>query len=80
VVNADLDAYFNTIDHDVLFAKVTAIITDPEILNLLKLWVKAEVYDGDKVFVMERGLPQGAVISLLLANLFLDQLDETLSA
>ena len=78
VVKADLDAYFNTIDHDVLFAKVTAIIRDPEIFNLLKLWVQAEVYDGEQVFVMDKGIPQGAVISPLLANLFLDELDETL--
>lgn len=78
VVEADLDAYFDNIDHDLLFAKVAAIVPDPNILRLLRLWVQAEVYDGERIFVMAKGIPQGAVISPLLANLFLDELDETL--
>ncbi|MBW1992449.1 MAG: RNA-directed DNA polymerase [Deltaproteobacteria bacterium] len=80
VVEADLDDYFDNIDHGLLLAKITAILTDPHLLRLLRLWVQAEVYDGEKIFVMKKGIPQGAVISPLLANLFLDELDETLSS
>ncbi len=80
VVNADLDAYFDNIDHALLFAKIATIVSDPQILRLLRLWVRAEVYDGKWVLVMEKGIPQGAVISPLLANLFLDELDEALLA
>ncbi|MBW2135889.1 MAG: RNA-directed DNA polymerase [Deltaproteobacteria bacterium] len=80
VVDADLDAFFDNIDHDLLFTKVARLISDPAILKLIRLWVKAEVYDGEKVYVMAKGIPQGAVISPLLANLFLDELDESLLA
>jgi len=62
LVNADLDAFFDNVDHDLLLAKVGPVITDPGILNLIRLWVKSEVYDGERVFVLEKGIPQGAVV------------------
>ncbi|MGH9363603.1 MAG: reverse transcriptase domain-containing protein, partial [Thermoanaerobaculia bacterium] len=52
---------------------------DPYVLELLSLWVRAEVYDGRRVYRMRQGIPQGAVISPMLANLFLDELDENLA-
>jgi group II intron reverse transcriptase/maturase len=80
VLEADLDAYFDNIDHALLLAKVAPLISDPAVLNLIRLWVKAEIYDGEKVYVLDHGIPQGAVISPLLANLFLDELDEAILA
>jgi group II intron reverse transcriptase/maturase len=80
LVKADLDAFFDNVDHDLLLDKVGQVITDPGILNLIRLWVKSEVYDGERVFVLEKGIPQGAVVSPILANLFLDELDESLLA
>lgn len=80
LVNADLDAYFDNVDHDLLLDKVGQVITDAAVFNLIRLWVKAEVYDGEKISVLDKGIPQGAVISPLLANLFLDELDESLLA
>lgn len=80
LVNADLDAYFDNVDHDLLLAKVSRVIADVAILNLIRLWLTAEIYDGEKIFVLEKGIPQGAVVSPLLANLFLDELDESLTA
>lgn len=47
-------------------------------LRLIRLWVKAEVYDGEKVYALCKGICQGSVISPMLANLFLDELDEGL--
>jgi hypothetical protein len=47
---------------------------------LIALWVKAEVYDGEKVYVLEKGIPQGTVVSPMLANLFLDEFDEAMLA
>lgn len=80
IADVDIDDYFNQIDHELLFAKIAALVTNAEILALLRRWVRAEIYDGEKVFILEKGIPQGAVISPLLANLFLDELDEALLA
>lgn len=80
LVNADLDAFFDNVDHDLLLAKVSRLIADDAILNLIRLWVKAEIYNGEKTFVLDQGIPQGTVVSPILANLFLDELDESLTA
>lgn len=80
IVEADLDAFFDNIDHELLLAKVALLISYPAVLNLLRLWIKAEVYDGDQMLMMTQGIPQGAVVSPILANLFLDELDESLLA
>ncbi len=80
VVEADIDSYFDSIDQDLLWTRVEAVVGDPAILRLLRLWVRAEVYDGEKVFTLQRGIPQGSVVAPTLANLFLDELDEALLA
>lgn len=76
VVEADIDSFFQNIDQNLLLAKVSNVVSDSRILRLIQLWVRAEIYDGETVAFMEKGIPQGSVISPLLANLFLDELDE----
>ena len=80
VVHADIDAFFDQIDHRLLLQKVTRLIRDERILRLIELWVAAEVWDGRQVVTLTRGIPQGSVVSPILANLFLDELDEALEA
>ncbi len=80
IVEADIDAFFDNIDQNLLMAKVAQVISDSDVLRLIRLWVAAEVYDGEKVFVMEKGIPQGTVVSPTLANLFLDEFDEAIIA
>jgi len=80
IADVDIDDYFNQIDHELLFAKIAAVVTDAAILALLRRWVRAEIYEGEQIFALGKGIPQGAVISPLLANLFLDELDEALLA
>ncbi len=78
VVDADIDAYFDSVDHTLLFDKIREVIKDFQIASLIEMWVKAEVWDGKEVTKLTKGIPQGSVISPTLANLFLDQLDEEL--
>ncbi len=69
VLDVDLKSYFDNVRHDILFAKVAARVQDREILHLLKLIVKASG---------KRGVPQGGVISPLIANLYLNEVDRML--
>lgn len=81
VVDADLKSYFDTIPHDKLMERVKERISDGKLLGLLGKYLKAGVMDGMKGWEpTERGTPQGAVISPVLANLYLDPLDHLMAA
>jgi retron-type reverse transcriptase len=77
-VDADITSYFDNVPHDILLGKLQKLIPDPAILRLFEKWIKAEVYDGQKIWTLDKGIPQGSVVSPPLANLLLDELDETL--
>lgn len=75
VVDADLKGYFDSIPHDRLMAVLRQRVTDGRVLELLQAYLKANVLDGLKEWQPEAGSPQGAVISPLLSNVYLDSLD-----
>jgi RNA-directed DNA polymerase len=75
VVDADLASYFDTIPHDGLMALVQERISDGRILELIRDYLKQDVISDLKRWTPIGGTPQGAVISPLLANLYLHPLD-----
>lgn len=80
VVDADLQSYFDTIPHDALIAQVEAKVIDGGLLDLLRGWLKADILKGLDRWTPVQGSPQGAVISPLLANIYLDPLDKLMAA
>ena len=77
LLDADIDDCFGSIPYERLLDRLRRLDLDDYVLFLFESWVRAEVYDGRRLFTPERGLPQGSVVSPLLANLFLDELDES---
>jgi RNA-directed DNA polymerase len=80
VVDADLKGYFDSIPHDRLMERVEERLSDGRILALLRSWLTADVLKGAERWTPTAGAPQGAVISPLLANIYLHPLDERMAA
>jgi RNA-directed DNA polymerase len=79
IVDADLKSYFDTIPKDRLKAQVGRKVTDGRILALITSFLEQGVLDGAQEWTPEQGTPQGAVVSPLLSNIYLDPLDHLMA-
>lgn len=75
VVDVDISKYFDTIPHDRLMNEVARKVADGSVLDLIEAYVHQGVLEGMRLWTPERGTPQGAVISPLLANIYLHPVD-----
>lgn len=80
VVDADLKGYFDSIPHDKLMEQVAARISDGRLIDLIRKYLKQDIVKGLERWTPTGGTPQGAVISPLLANLYLHPLDVMMDA
>lgn len=79
VVDADLKSYFDTIPHQQLMDEVKTKISDGRVIDLIGSYLQQEIMDGMKAWTPEQGAPQGAVLSPLLSNIYLDPLDKMMA-
>jgi RNA-directed DNA polymerase len=79
VVDADLKGYFDSIPHPLLKERIEERISDGRLLELLAGWLRQDIVKGLERWTPTGGTPQGAVISPLLANLYLHPLDERMA-
>jgi group II intron reverse transcriptase/maturase len=81
VVDVDIRAFFDTLDHEVLMGILQKRVKDGVILKLVAKWLKAGVMEAGALSYPEAGTPQGGVISPLLSNIYLHEvLDEWFEA
>ena len=79
VVDADLKSYFDTIPHAALINRVKEKVADGRVLELLEAFLTQRVMETAEGWAPEEGTPQGAVISPLLSNIYLDPLDQQMA-
>lgn len=75
VVDADIQGYFDNINHEILLGLLNRRISDRRVIKLCRQWLQAGVVENGKYYPTEKGSPQGGVISPLLANIYLHVLD-----
>src|SRR5712691_10373494 len=79
IVDADLKSYFDTIPKARLLAHIGQKVSDGRQMALIEAFLEQGVLDGDREWIPEEGTPQGAVVSPLLSNIYLDPLDHLMA-
>ena len=80
VVDADFQSYFDNIPREPLLKRVEEKVADGRVLELIRKYLEQGVLESMREWQPEAGTPQGAVISPLLSNIYLDPLDQLMAA
>jgi RNA-directed DNA polymerase len=80
IVDADLKSYFDTIPKERLLERVRSKVSDSRVLRLVEMFLEQKIMEDFAEWTPEAGTPQGAVLSPLLANIYLDPLDHEMAA
>ncbi len=78
VVDADISGFFDHIDIARMLAELRRLVTDAKLIDLVGRWIRCEVCESGRIRRTTEGIPQGSPLSPLLANLYLDRLDEAI--
>ncbi len=78
LLDADIESFFGSVDRELAIGRLATLIPDETVIRLVRLWLDSAVWDGLHLTRPTLGLPQGAVISPMIANLCLDTLDDRL--
>lgn len=79
VLDADVVKFFDNINHQRLLTEVKKLVNEPLILNLIQRWISVGILTEKGIIRANKGIPQGAVISPLLANIYLNEFDHILA-
>jgi RNA-directed DNA polymerase len=79
-IDVDLSKFFDTVNHDILMARLSHYVDDKRLLKLIGRYLRAGVMVGETLESTPRGVPQGGPLSPLLANVVLDDLDKYLES
>ena len=80
LLDADIEEFFASVDRELAIGRLSILVPDETAVRLVRLWLDSAVWDGLHLTRPTLGLPQGAVISPMIANLCLDVLDDRLLA
>lgn len=79
VLDADISNYFDSINHEKLIMLMRAKVTDSRVLKLVEMFLRQNITEGLQEWTPQQGSPQGAVLSPLLSNIYLDPLDHLMN-
>lgn len=79
VMDADVVKYFDSIQHSRLFAELQERVHDPAVGKLVERWIGSGVTTASGLILPSKGIPQGSVVSPILANVYLDDFDEAIA-
>lgn len=76
IIDADVEKFFDSVDHKLLMRFVAEEISDGKVLSLIESWLKANVMNEGKQEATFMGTPQGGIVSPLLSNIYLHEIDK----